>query len=141
MSSAQLSLFDGEASALPAPPTAPARKVHEPAKQLRSEKARLVTLNDMPNYTADVLDSVDNAIANLPAELIWLTYRDVERHFGISRSTTARRLKEGLVPGIRFQHNRMLDDGPVRRLDRIQLRWLLLAVRAPRSQYALRERI
>ncbi len=140
MTSAQLSLFDGEASPKPAPPVAPERvrrsqiKLQTPAKKLREEKARLVTLDNMPSYPGDVVDMVDNAVANLPAELIWLTYRDVERHFGISRSTTARRLKEGLVPGIRFLHNRMLDDGPVRRLDRNQLRWLLLAVRAHRSQ-------
>jgi hypothetical protein len=87
----------------------------------------------MPSYPSDVVDMVDNAVANLPAELIWLTYRDIERHFGISRSTTARRLKDELVPGIRFLHGRMLDDGAVRRLDRIQVRWLLLAVRAQRT--------
>jgi|CXWL01.1.fsa_nt_gi hypothetical protein len=57
-------------------------------------------------------------------------YRDIGKHFGISRATIARRLKHGLVPGVRFQHQRMLDDGPVRRFDRLQLRWLLLAIRA-----------
>jgi hypothetical protein len=139
MSSAQLSLFDGEASPSPTPPIAPAAvrerpiKVQRPAKELRTEQPRLVTLDDMPSYPSDVVDMVDNAVANLPAELIWLTYRDIERHFGISRSTTARRLKDELVPGIRFLHGRMLDDGAVRRLDRIQVRWLLLAVRAQRT--------
>jgi hypothetical protein len=99
------------------------RWIHVPTEVKPGEFRYRVTARYMD--AAGVLragDAVENAIAGLPTELIWLTYRDVEKRFGVSRSTTARRLKQGLVPGIRFQHDRMLDDGPVRRLDRHQLR-------------------
>lgn len=138
---AQLSLFESDPTPMQAQKDDSSRAAQFPipkqtsrAGKPREVTTRLVTLDDMPAYPADVVDTVNNAIAALPTDLVWLTYRDVERHFGISRSTTARRLKDGLVPGIRFQQDRMLDDGPVRRLDRLQLRWLLLAVRAHRPQ-------
>lgn len=92
---------------------------------------RFVTLDDLPDYPPEIVAMVDSSIAALPEELAWLTYREIRKRFGISRATIARRLKEGVIPGVRFQHGRMLDDGPVRRFDRTQLRWLLLAIRAP----------
>jgi hypothetical protein len=100
-----------------------------PPSKTQADTVRLVALEDMPTYPTDVLEMVDRSIATIPDGLVWLTYRDIGKYFGISRATIARRLKDGLVPGVRFQHGRMLDDGPVRRFDRVQLRWLLLAVR------------
>jgi hypothetical protein len=82
---------------------------------------------------------VDRSIAALPTEKLWFTYQDIRRCFGVSRATAARRLKDGVVPGVRFQQGRMIEDGAVRRLDREQLRWLLLAVQSgpQRTQHAL----
>jgi hypothetical protein len=48
----------------------------------------------------------------------------------VSRATVARKVQQGLVPGIRFRGASVLPDGPVRRFDRNQLRWLLLALRS-----------
>jgi hypothetical protein len=86
-------------------------------------------MSELPHYPSDLVEIIDRSIAELPKEMVWLTYKGIRRHFGVSRATIARRLKDGLVPGIRIQDGRMLDDGPVRRFDRTQLRWLLLAVR------------
>lgn len=94
-------------------------------------RVRIITLKDMPDYPRETIELVDGSIAALPADVVWLTYREIHKRFGISRATIARRVKEGAIPGIRFQDGRVLDDGPVRRFDRKQVRWLLLAVRAP----------
>lgn len=100
---------------------------------------RVITIDDLPNYSIEIVKQVDRSIAALPAEKLWFTYQDIRRCFGVSRATVARRLKDGVVPGVRFQQNRMIEDGAVRRLDREQLKWLLLAVQSgpQRAQHAL----
>lgn len=100
---------------------------------------RVITTEDLPDYSTEVIKQVDRSIAALPTEKLWFTYHDIRRCFGVSRATVARRLKDGVVPGVRFQQDRMIEDGAVRRLDREQLRWLLLAVQSgpQRAQHAL----
>ncbi len=90
---------------------------------------RIVETADLPSYSDLDHAIVDRSIAGLPETRIWFTYSAIKEYFGISRATVARKMKEGLVPGIRFQGSNVLEDGPVRRFDRRQLRWLLLAVR------------
>lgn len=100
---------------------------------------RVITTEDLPDYSTEVIKQVDRSIAALPPEKLWFTYQDIRRCFGVSRATVARRLKDGVVPGVRFQQGRMIEGGAVRRLDREQLRWLLLAVQGgpQRTQHAL----
>ena len=97
-----------------------------------AESVSILSEEDMPVYPDDLHVAVERSIAELPPEKIWFTYRDLQRHFGVSRATIARRLKDGLVPGIRRLHGRVLEEGAVRRFDRAQLRWLLLALRCAR---------
>lgn len=131
---AQLGLFD---AIIPAPrkETPPPAAVASPppvrrqSRAGRLEKPRMVTLEDMPDYPLDLQQAVDQMLADLGAGNNLMTYRAIRDCFGISRATVARRVKEGLVPGVRMANGRVLDDGPVRRFDRTQLRWLLLAVR------------
>jgi hypothetical protein len=92
-----------------------------------------VTPQDMPHYPGDLAQQVEQEIAAIPTDRVLLTYREIWRYFGVSRATVARRMKDGLVPGIRMSEGRVLDDGPVRRFNRVQIRWLLLAVRRSRS--------
>lgn len=100
---------------------------------------RVITTEGLPHYPTEVIEQVDRSIAALPAEKLWFTYHDIRRCFGVSRATVARRMKDGVVPGVRFQQGRMIEDGAVRRLDREQLRWLLLAVQSgpQRTHHAL----
>jgi len=84
----------------------------------------------MPDYPSSDQELVDRTISALPPNRMWFTYADIRESFGISRATVARRVKGGLVPGIRFKGTSVVEDGPVRRFDRGQLRWLLLAVRS-----------
>ncbi len=137
----QLGLFDLDvatpsAPARPPPVASQSRAPSPPVKARRKvaadEAAHLVTLDDLPEYPAGLGEIVDRSITDLPKDLVWLTYKEIRKHFGVSRATIARRLKEGVVPGVRIQDGRMLDDGRVRRFDRVQLRWLLLAVRFSR---------
>lgn len=124
----QLGLFDDQTAAHP----------HFVERQLRpssdaapAAEPTTVSINadDLPHYPNEVIDLVERSLLDLPRDRCWFTYKDIRRCFGVSRATIARRLKDGLVPGIRFCDGRMLEDGAVRRLDRNQLRWLLLAVR------------
>lgn len=92
-----------------------------------------ITQQDMPDYPGDLVHQIEEEIAAIPTDRVLLTYREIWGYFGVSRATVARRMKEGLVPGIRMSEGRVLDDGPVRRLNRVQIRWLLLAVRRCRS--------
>lgn len=96
---------------------------------------RVISVEDMPGYAELEHEIVERSLMTLPEDRIWFTYSAVQRCFGISRATIARRMKDGLIPGIRFQGANVLEDGPVRRFDRTQLRWLLLAARAPRAQH------
>lgn len=94
---------------------------------------RVLTVQDMPTYPPDLIAAAKRSIKDVSSPRVFLTYKEIDGYFGISRATVARRLKDGLVPGIRILHGRVLEDGPVRRLDREQLLYLLLAVRANRS--------
>lgn len=146
---AQLGLFDAPATMLPnkGPDPRSANRerktvvaVAPRTSQRRTSRAgtldppRMVTVEDMPDYPAELHEAVDRTLADLRADRVLLTYRAIKECFGISRATVARRVKEGLVPGVRMANGRVLDDGPVRRFDRMQLRWLLLAVRCARRQ-------
>jgi hypothetical protein len=93
---------------------------------------RVVSTGDLPEYPQFDQELVDRSIAALPANRMWFTYTAIRECFGVSRATVARKVKRGLVPGIRFRGTTVLEDGPVRRFDRSQLRWLLLAVRSHR---------
>lgn len=93
---------------------------------------RVVSTSDLPEYPQSDQELVDRSIAALPPNRIWFTYSAIRECFGVSRATVARKVKRGLVPGIRFRGTNVLEDGPVRRFDRSQLRWLLLAVRSHR---------
>ncbi|HPI50338.1 MAG TPA: hypothetical protein PLH23_18845 [Hyphomonadaceae bacterium] len=105
---------------------APARPRHpEPP-------ARMFTVEDMPSYPPDLIVAAKRSMKEISTDRVLLTYKEIDGFFGISRATVARRLKDGLVPGIRIRHGRVLEDGPVRRLDRTQVLYLLLAVRARR---------
>ncbi|KAF0178328.1 MAG: hypothetical protein FD160_2350 [Caulobacteraceae bacterium] len=96
----------------------------------RFKSDRTVSEADLPGYPSELADSVEQAISNLPTGQVWFTYRDIRTYFGVSRPTVARRMKAGLVPGIRFIGDRVVEDGSVRRFDRTQLHWILLSVRA-----------
>ena len=91
--------------------------------------ARAVSASELPAYDDDETEIVDASLAEVSASKIWFTYADIRRYFGVSRATVARKLKAGLVPGIRFQGDRVLEDGAVRRFSRTQVRFVLLAVR------------
>lgn len=150
----QLGLFDLERDPgdSPAPPRtgqperAPAQAVAiakapraiaaTPPKPERNAPAEpiLLTVEDMPAYPPDLCEAVDKMLAELKLEHMLMTYRAIKECFGISRATVARRVKDGLVPGTRFLNGRVLEDGPVRRFDRTQVRWLLLAVRSSRGR-------
>ena len=93
---------------------------------------RTVAAAELPIYTDVARERAEHSIAELPPGKLWFTYSDVRASFGVSRATVVRKLREGLVPGIRMNGARVLEDGPVRRFDRDQLLWLLLAVRSPR---------
>jgi hypothetical protein len=80
--------------------------------------------------------SVAAAIEALPKTQLWFTYKDIQFFFGVSRATVARRLRAGLVPGVRMAGSSVVEESPVRRFDRDQLRWLLLAVRHRKRQLA-----
>lgn len=145
----QLGLFDAELQP-PAPSTnpparVPARPAAIPAssrsiapaekkpKRSAPEAPLLLTVEDMPDYPPALCETVDKMLAELKSEHMLMTYRAIKECFGISRATVARRVKEGLVPGIQFRNGRVLEEGPVRRFDRTQVRWLLLAVRSSRA--------
>lgn len=119
------------------PPAAPVTPVgSKPPGQtsgratLSESALRTIDLSDMPDYPSSDQELVDRTISALPPNRMWFTYADIRESFGISRATVARRVKGGLVPGIRFKGTSVVEDGPVRRFDRGQLRWLLLAVRS-----------
>jgi hypothetical protein len=100
------------------------------ALEARSDATtRLVTVEDMPRYHDGLVALVRQSIQEVPSEMAWFTYRDIQRFFGISKATIARRLQDGLVPGVRIAGDQVQADGNVRRFDRTQLHWLLLAVR------------
>lgn len=99
----------------------------------RQQPTRVVAVEDLPSYPPELIAAARRSIKEIATDRVLLTYKEIDAFFGISRATVARRLKDGLVPGIRIRHGRVLEDGPVRRLDRTQVLYLLLAVRAGRS--------
>lgn len=120
---------------LPAPPESrsPRRSQGESRDEAQLRNARVLTVEDMPAYPPDLVAAAKRSIKEVSSPRVLLTYKEIDGYFGISRATVARRLKDGLVPGIRILHGRVLEDGPVRRLDREQVLYLLLAVRGRRS--------
>lgn len=105
----------------------------EPASSTRREQiqreAEVVAEGSLPDYPARLVELVERSLVALPENRLWFTYKDINACFGISRATVARRVKDRRVPGIRIVDGRVQQDGPVRRFDRAQLRWLLLSVR------------
>lgn len=91
--------------------------------------SRVLTLDDMPEYPVEAIERATQALQQLPSSQLWFTYKDVQFYFGVSRATVARRLQEGLVPGVTMVGASVVEDAPLRRFDREQLRWLLLAIR------------
>ncbi|MFZ4604351.1 MAG: hypothetical protein ACOYM8_18070 [Caulobacterales bacterium] len=92
--------------------------------------------SDLPRYDEDEITIVDATIAEMPPTKLWFTYQDIQRLFGVSRATVARKVKAGLVPGIRFADGRVVEEGAVRRFNRTQVRFVLLAVRRRASATA-----
>ena len=66
------------------------------ALEVRSEAiARFVTVQDMPSYHDELVALVRQSIKEVPADSVWFTYRDIQRLFGVSKATIARRLQDG----------------------------------------------
>jgi hypothetical protein len=105
------------------------RELFEVSKGELVHDGRFVVTDDLPNYRHELVQLVETSMQEIPGDIVWFTYKDIQRHFGISKATIARRLQEGLVPGVRIVGSQVQADGNVRRFDRTQLRWLLLAVR------------
>lgn len=139
--SKQLSLFDMEvAEAIAAPveveATSPVKPVaakpalkRAGARMTDERPSHVLCLDDMPVYSDEAHESVAAALEALPQAQVWFTYKDIQSLFGVSRATVARRLREGLVPGVRMAGSSVMEDAAVRRFDRSQLKWLLLALR------------
>lgn len=144
--SRQLSLFDVEAercvasAETKAPPPPAERTDAKPAlrragaRRCEDRPSRVLREDDMPHYAYEAHESVAAALGALPKAQLWFTYKDIQFFFGVSRATVARRLREGLVPGVTMAGSSVVEDGPVRRFDRRQLKWLLLSLRHRRRQ-------
>jgi hypothetical protein len=117
------------------PPMAPSPKPSLPSQNVVPNRAarvgiaRRITVEDLPAYDHDSMAIVDASLAEAPASKLWYTYQDIQRYFGVSRATVARKLKAGLVPDILFEGDRVVEEGAVRRFSRNQVRFVLLAVR------------
>lgn len=83
----------------------------------------------MPAYPEEEVDAVERAIAEIRTDRVLLGYKDIKDFFGVSKATANRRMKDGLVPGVRILNGNVIRDGGVRRLDREQVKWLLLSLR------------
>lgn len=90
---------------------------------------RIVAREDLPNYRDDECNLVEQTLAQLPRDKLWFTYADIARVFTVSRATIKRRAKAGMIPDIRFEGERVLEDGAIRRFTREQVRYLLLSLR------------
>jgi len=122
----QLPLFDAPDAALTRSPGPP------------PNHCDTVQVRDMPAYPRELVELVDRSLAALASDRVWFTYNDIRSCFGVSRATVARRVRDRLVPGVRLIDGRVQEDGAVRRFDRTQLRWLLLAVlRRPQTLGAM----
>lgn len=110
----------------------PGQLVGAPGSRSGPEVAGVVACDapaEAPVYDSDEIAWVDACMAALPTAQVWFTYQDIRRSFGVSRATVARKVKAGLVPGIRFKNGRVVEEGAVRRFSRNQVRFVLLAVR------------
>ena len=154
MSSIQLGLFD-DAPPLVTPLAPPRAKVRpitlgaQPVIRLtlgpklaarprdRPSPSRVLTDRDMPTYSQEEIAEVDRVIAEIKSDRLLLGYRDIQDFFGVSKATANRRMKDGLVPGVRIQDGVVSRDGGVRRFSREQVRWLLLAVRSNHQRRAV----
>ena len=105
------------------------RGASERARVIDERLSRVLCVDDMPAYSDEAHESVAPALEALPQAQLWFTYKDIQFFFGVSRATVARRLREGLVPGVRMAGSSVVEDAAVRRFDRGQLKWLLLALR------------
>jgi len=84
----------------------------------------------MPAYSEEEIAEVDRVIADIKSDRLLLGYRDIQDLFGVSKATANRRMKDGLVPGVKIHDGVVARDGGVRRFSREQVKWLLLAVRS-----------
>lgn len=100
----------------------------------RPPPSRLLTDRDMPEYSQEQIAEVDQIIADIRSDRLLLGYREIQDLFGVSKATANRRMKDGLVPGVRIQDGVVSRDGGVRRFSRDQVKWLLLAVRSDRRE-------
>lgn len=115
----------------------PSQRLQHTGEQhvLPRNNVRVTVVEDMPPYDEAEHAMVESSLEALPDDRVWFTYSAVQRSFGISRATVARRMKEGVIPGIRFCGKTVLEDGAVRRFSRLQIHWLLLAVRRTRAEH------
>jgi hypothetical protein len=104
-------------------------KVQRSTQQRRIEQGHTVSVEDMPPYPLEAVRAIEQAVDAIPTDRVFLTYKEIWRYFGISRATIVRRMRDGFCPGIRIVNGRVLDEGRIRRFDRRQVCWLLLAVR------------
>lgn len=88
----------------------------------------------MPDYSQEEIAEVGRIIAEIKSDRLLLGYKDIQDLFGVSKATANRRMKEGLVPGVKIQDGVVSRDGGVRRFSREQVKWLLLAVRSSQRQ-------
>ena len=135
--------FPRVVSAADAPPeNASLRRKHASAQHVQvslktcQPVSRMLTLDDMPQYPVEAIERATRALRQLPSSQLWFTYKDVRFYFGVSRATVARRLQESLVPGVTMAGASVVEDAPLRRFDREQLKWLLLAIRHHRRRRA-----
>lgn len=91
---------------------------------------RLITKRDVPAYPEE---EVERAIAEIRTDRVLLGYKDIKDFIGVCKATANRRMKDGLVPGVRLLNGNVIRDGGVRRLDREQVKWLLLSLRRGQS--------
>lgn len=146
---AQLGLFDtgafeGPGEAAPsAPPAQSMRAAENPVLRFslrsvkrvsrtpppKSARPRLITDKDLPSYPEQEVAAVERLVTGIKSDRALLGYHDVWTHFGVSKATANRRMKDGLVPGVRIANGVVMRDGGVRRFSREQVKWLVLAVR------------
>jgi len=106
---------------------------HRAHPHRRPPPSRALTTNDMPAYSDEQIAEADQIIAGVKLDRLLLGYKDIQEVFGISKATTNRRMKEGLVPGVTIHNGVVSRDAAVRRFSLEQVKWLLLAVRSSKQ--------
>ncbi|MDX2277378.1 MAG: hypothetical protein NW206_18175 [Hyphomonadaceae bacterium] len=94
----------------------------------KSARARLINEKDLPCYPEPEIAAVERLVAAISSDRALLGYKDIWKHFGVSKATANRRMKDGLVPGVRIVDGVVMRDGGIRRFSREQVKWLVLAV-------------